>query len=504
MEHRPVDFLHPQKDPPKDAPTPSDYRQLYWRIFHFCVGFVFLLLILWGAGRVMALVSKNNQPPNSSVVLQPKKMGIFEVVKNYFFHSEAIIEGESDDRINILLLGMGGPGHDGPYLTDTNIILSIKPSTHEVAMISIPRDLGVNVPGYGWYKINHVNSFGETKNPNQGGEFARSVFSQTFNTNIPYYIRLDFSAFQEIIDTIGGIKVNVPRSFTDTQFPGPKDSYQTVSFTAGEQIMNGEQALTYARSRHGNNGEGSDFARAARQQLILMALRSKLLSLGTYFNPSVIQKIFSSLSNHLTTNLSLGQMIYLGNMAREAGGITKNLVLDNSPHGYLISTTGEMGAFMLAPKTGNFEMINTTINNIFSSSTTLAASSNQTIISPPVYQTKPTATTTLKIEIQNGTWRVGLANRLKTELENKNFSVISVGNTLKRPVSSTAVYVLNTKVASSAVSTLSQQVHALPAVTLPNWLQTGYDNPNTTEDESGMKYNSEADVLIILGNDFKE
>src|SRR3989344_3153563 len=99
-------------------------------------------------------------------------------------------------------------------------------------MISVPRDLGIKIPEYGWKRINEANSIGEGTQPGRGGNYARDIFAKTFNIDVPYYVRVDFKAFTEIIDNVGGIKVNVPRTFTDISYPCPNDSYQTIHFDA--------------------------------------------------------------------------------------------------------------------------------------------------------------------------------------------------------------------------------------------------------------------------------
>ena len=328
------------------------------------------------------------------------------MVKNFIFHSNNFLEGQSDDRINILLLGMGGVGHEGPFLTDTSIILSFQPSTRSVAMISVPRDLGVAIDGRGQRKINNANSFGEANEPGSGGEYARQIFAKTFNLDIPYYIRVDFKAFEEIINTVGGLTIDVKKAFVDNLYPGPNYSYAPISFEAGAQNMNGERALQYVRSRHGTNGENSDFARSKRQQQVLTALKSRLLSLGTYTNPVRIQQIINSLNTHVTTNLDFGQMMYLASEARSADGEIKTLVLDNAPKGYLIPFTSPEGAWLLAPKTGNFDEINLAVKNIFANPEEVKTLAPAPVANKPVF---PTA----QIEIQNGTWRAGLASRIE-------------------------------------------------------------------------------------------
>lgn len=488
MEPQPVNLL-------PDRPT----LRKKIMITSLIVGLFLFCLVIWKAAQ-----TSTNDP---NITLRPKSGGIIATVTNFFFDTDTLLEGQPNDRINILLLGIGGAGHDGPYLSDTNIIVSIKPTTNEVAMISIPRDLGVKIADQGVRKINYADAYGELQSPGNGGDFARQVFSETFKQPIPYYIRVDFKAFSEIIDAVGGIDVNVPRTFTDTQFPGPDFSYRTVRFDAGVTHLDGESALTFARSRHGNNGEGSDFARAHRQQLVLESLKQKLLSAGTYANPATITQILSTLKTHITTNLAIGQLLYLGTFAKDITEPIKNLVLDNSPTGYLISATGESGAFLLFPKTGDYTIINTTIDRIFETTSTIEAVAAATapITTTPSRSTPlPSLVTTSKVEIQNGTWRAGLASRLKDRLTEQGLRVIGVGNSLKRPIDKTAIYVLNLSVSATTTKALSAYFKAPVLTVLPDWLQESYDNPYTTEQETGMKYNKDADILIILGTDTQE
>jgi len=435
-------------------------------------------------------------PKRYDVTLQPKT-GIFQTVKKIIFKEETVLEGQSDDRINILLLGMGGAGHDGPYLTDTNIILSIKPSTNEVAMISIPRDLGVTIDK-NVRKINFAYAYGEAVQPGNGGNYSRQIFSETFGISIPYFVRVDFRAFKDLIDQVGGITIDVPRTFTDTAFPGPNFGYRTIHFNSGPETMNGERALDFARSRHGNNGEGSDFARSQRQQLMLAALRDKMLSIGTYGNPRLVQQILGSLSEHISTNLNLAQLMYLGNLAKEVS-VSKNLTLDNAPGGFLVSTTGDTGAFLLFPRTGDYNDIKMAVRDVFLSA---IASSTPLADIPPI--TTPTTSikiANLRIEIQNGTWRAGLAARYKERLTEKGYNIITVGNSLKKPIDKTAIYVLNSSSPLEVAKALSIELKAPLLTIIPDWLMGSYNNPDTSEDESGMKFNQDAQVLVILGND---
>ncbi|TSC83979.1 MAG: Cell envelope-related transcriptional attenuator [Parcubacteria group bacterium Gr01-1014_13] len=486
MDEQSINLLKPQNYPLSDPPKKKTKRVIFLALALTILG----LLIF----RNYTMTKWPNNPDDyDSVTLKPKRIGFLQTVKNFIFSSDNVIAGDQDGRINILLLGIGGSGHDGPYLSDTNIILSIKPSTNEVAMISIPRDLAVRINNHGVRKINNADAFGEAEQANGGGEYARKVFEKTFGISIPYYARVDFMAFKELVDAVGGIEVNVQRSFVDTAYPGPNHSFQTISFQAGPQQLNGERALMFARSRHGSNGEGSDFARAKRQQLVLTAFKKEVLSAGTFLNPVTLQKIFSSLSQHIVTNLDFGQTMYLISLAKQLNSDElKTLVIDDSPNGFLKSIIGEDGAYLLIPKSGNFSEITSAINNIFEATSTMAAytpNQNQPITIASVIPSIPS----VKIEIQNGTWQPGLAAFKKQELEKEGLQIFSIGNSAKRPIATTTIYLINPNVSSTIVTSLKGKFHALTSNTLPEWLQRAYNAASSSRD-----------ILIVLGQDMVE
>lgn len=493
--HRSPNLLQPRHRLVVTPPPPAHKR---WWLY-----LVIIILVLLGTNCVVRHYSLSQMPNDGSaydpITLKPIKTGFLTTVKNYLFNSSNVLSGENENRINILLMGMGGEGHEGAYLTDTNIILSIKPDTRQVAMISVPRDLGVNIPGYGVNKINHANAYGESKQPDNGGEFARALFAKTFQMDIPYYIRVDFKAFEDMVNAVGGITIDVPRAFTDSAFPGANESYITIRFESGKQTMDGVTALQYARSRHGNNGEGSDFARSRRQQLVLSALKEKLLSFGTYTNPVKIQQILNTLSTHVTTNLNFDQIMYLASLARETKSDIKNLVLDDAPAGFLTSYTGQDGAYLLAPKDSTFEAVNAAIKNIFTSTST--PSYTGTFVKPESSTTKEVkkeiVTTTIanNIEIQNGTWRAGLASKFQVKLEAQGLTVNGVGNCVRRPIDKTTIYVINKEAATDTIAALEKEFDTQATTSLPDWLTT------TTDSTTTLNYKANTDILVILGED---
>jgi LCP family protein required for cell wall assembly len=426
--------------------------------------------------------TSNNPADYDPVTLEPKDPeSILKRLGNFVFKKDVVLAGERNDRINILLMGMGGAGHDGPYLTDTMIIASVRPSTGEIAMVSIPRDLGVRIPGHGWYKINHASAFGEADRQNWGGAFATEVVEDTFNIDIHYYVRVDFSAFEDIIDEMGGVTINIQRSFTDTEFPDSGFGYQVLTFQKGVETMNGERALQYARSRHGNNGEGSDFARAARQQQVLLAMKEKALRFETLANPVRINNIIGTLDNHITTNMEFSDIIAMLKIARtiDTTKIT-TLVLDSSPEGFLVNGSSPSGAFILSPSTGDFDAINATIANIFEyePAKVVNTTPEQT---PPSY-------TPAGVEIQNGTWNAGLAARTKARLEQIDLTVASIGNTNERPQSKSAIINLTEADFIDVMQGLQTELSIPIKKTLP----------------AGITPGSGTDILVILGDDFKE
>jgi polyisoprenyl-teichoic acid--peptidoglycan teichoic acid transferase len=472
----PRDFLHEHRDIKQKR-----RKKLRHAFFIACVVAV-VVFLTWGLIRVI-FTPDNPQSPQDydPITLVPKKPeGFFKKISAVFFGQEPKLAGQRDDRINILLLGIGGPGHDGPFLTDTIIIASIKPSTQQISMTSIPRDLGVKIPKRGWYKINHANAFGEVEQPGQGGELARQVVEETFAIDIPYYVRVDFKAFQELVDIVGGVKITVQKPFTDNEYPAKSEGYQTIEFEKGTQTMDGSRALQFARSRHGNNQEGSDFARAKRQQQVLLALKEKIISFQTLANPFRVKNILDSLDTHMTTNMEFSDIVSFIKVARTFDNPKiSNLVLDSSKDGFLDHSVTEEGAYILLPKTGNFKSINTAIANIFSSE-------KNTPDTTPT-QDKPELTP-VNVEIKNATWRAGMAARIRQRLRSQGVTISSIGNTENRPLPESGIYNVADNFAPDVLKVLQDQLN----ISLLEAVPVGEDATSTS------------DILVILGEDFIE
>ena len=214
----------------------------------------------------------------------------------------------SNNRTNLLLLGTKGENStDVPDLADTIIIASFYHPTNQVTIISIPRDLWV---GSLKTKINAVFHYGQQRDPPAGLNLVQASIQETLGIPIHYTGVVNFNSFTETIDLLGGLEVNVEKSFTDKLFPIPgkensfpiESRYETIEFDEGIQIMDGETALKFVRSRHAEGEEGTDFSRNKRQQLIIKSLRQKLLSTNTLFNESIRTSLLDIAQKNLVTN----------------------------------------------------------------------------------------------------------------------------------------------------------------------------------------------------------
>lgn len=216
-------------------------------------------------------------------------------------NSPVIKRLQNNERISVLLIGYGGPGHDGAYLTDSLQVMTFEPKLGTVTLISIPRDLFIQLPvhngrgGY-WGRINEAYSAGmgpvdrnDTRVPydkhEAGGQLAMKAVAQVLGIPIDYWVSMDFVGFKQFIDAIGGVDVNVERAFVDYQYPNNDDasvdpSYRTIRFDAGVQHMDGETAIAFARSRYSSQ-DGNDFNRSRRQQLLMTAVKDKLFRVET-------------------------------------------------------------------------------------------------------------------------------------------------------------------------------------------------------------------------------
>ena len=231
----------------------------------------------------------------------------------------------ADGRTNILVMGMAGKNHEGGDLTDNMLLVSISITKPSITIISIPRDLWIPEIRA---KINSSYHYG-------GLTLAKSNVELALGTPVHYGVVLDFSGFKDIVDVLGGIEVDVENSFTDNLYPiaGKENDpclpcrYETLQFEKGKQLMNGETALKFVRSRHAEGDEGTDTARSARQQKIIDAIENKIMDPKVFLNPKKDLAVWKVVMGSLETDINY-----------EAGAVIARKIFDarNSINKYLI------------------------------------------------------------------------------------------------------------------------------------------------------------------------
>jgi len=447
---------------------------------------------------------------------------LFSTLRHLVQAGDRELQGEANDRVNFLLMGIGGEGHDGPQLTDTIIFASYKPSSGELGMLSLPRDMAVPIKDYGWRKVNHANAFGEMKEPGSGPMLASDVIGNVLDQDIQYYIRVDFNGFAKLIDDLGGIDVYVDRAFTDSQYPilgaeyaecgtyteqtvlneetGEVETqsfpvyncrFEVLSFQEGWMHMDGSTALKYVRSRHGSNGEGSDFARSRRQQKVLLAVKDKVFSASTYLNPGRISSVLEAMRENIATNLSTWEILRLADEFKDFDQTKmKSYVLDSSESSPLYATSLN-GAYVLLPKNDDWSAIRRIADDIFlGQASTLAAA--------PVEE-KPTF---VRVEVQNGTNITGLAFRTSQLLDQQGYDVVKVGNAPERDYAHTVIYDLTDGTHTDELKTLQDFLQADVTLSATGWLISDNVIPKEitlSPDDSISTTEEDVDFLVILG-----
>ncbi len=307
-----------------DQPISKRPRRLWKKLL-----IIFLLLIVAGAIFVAAL---------------------------YFWIMSTPLKAEGAGRINIMLLGVD----DAASLSDTIMIASIDTASERprVALISIPRDLYVQIPEFEDGKINSAYTLGQNFDyPGGGPGLSRETLEKTFDLPIHYYAALNFSGFRQLINTVGGVDVDVKTAIDDPFYP-TEDYSDTIHFQlpAGPHHLDGETALRYARSRQTT----TDFDRAARQQQILAAYKRRVVSKDIWLNSAKRKQLQQTLKQHLHTDLSFRQMLKLGWRLRK--------LEDSQIAHHVIDSTNFLepdGGGAYVPRTGDFDEVNKFIADIF-------------------------------------------------------------------------------------------------------------------------------------------
>lgn len=308
--------------------------------------------------------------------------------------------------INILLLGTDERPHEDSARTDTIIVLSLDPATSTAGMLSLPRDLWVNIPGYSYSaKINTAYTLGERAEAGGGPQLTMDTVSTFIGHPIDYYVRVNFQGFVEIVDLIGGIDIFVAKTIHDEAYPTNDGGIQTFHLDAGLQHLDGETALKYARTRNVDD----DYNRARRQQDVIRAVVDKVLRTDMIAKllPSA-WKLINTMRSSIDTNIPIPVQLELATYMRQAA--VQNIRQEVLDSRYGEEQVNEETGWILVP---NRELVRQAVNRFFK----------------PALVADPTADPEwVRIEILNGTDQVGVAARTRDYLQAQGWHVVAIGD----------------------------------------------------------------------------
>ncbi len=316
-------------------------------------------------------------------------------------------------QVNILLLGYGGAENDAPYLTDSIMTVSIDPNTHRIIEASIPRDLWVTIDAWPQGsdrnhqgKINEAYQAGigddttkltQYQGRNGGGKMAEHVVSRVTGLQFDGYVGVDFVAFRDVVNALGGITVNMTGPLDDCHYPDYHNGYINggvpdtqpcpndqagIHFKAGSYQVDGEQALEIARSRHASEpDQATDFGRARRQQMILTAIKHRVLSLDGLLK---ILPLMNALQNNVRTDITAGDAT---GIYRWGAGLTDSsiqhvaLTDQDFLDGYYANgnSCGPYYAYVLCPDDQSYGLLHSYYSSMFVPTHALAEHAQVTI-----------------------------------------------------------------------------------------------------------------------------
>jgi len=303
---------------PGDAPVSVPLRPSRRRVSLSALAATLLLVFVVGIGAYLAPLAWASWRAYQRVFTTPVPRA--NVIVNAEGTPEVVLISPDDpaiqlpdwdkkDRINVLLLGVDRREAGDVPRADTIIVVTIDPLTKDVGMLSIPRDLLVTIPGYGQEKINAAYPLGMSSSLTGPG-LLRATIEYNFGIPIHYYAEVDFEGFVRIVDTLGGVVVDVPAPIKDDEYPGEDYNYTRIYFAPGLQHMDGRTALRYVRTRHDDN----DFSRGYRQQQVLRALREQGLRLDLLRKAP---QLVDALADTVRTDLSPQQVLALAKLGSE-------------------------------------------------------------------------------------------------------------------------------------------------------------------------------------------
>jgi polyisoprenyl-teichoic acid--peptidoglycan teichoic acid transferase len=320
-------------------------------------------------------------------------------------------------RVTILIMGLDYRDWEAGETarTDTMMLLTLDPISLTAGMLSIPRDMWVNIPGFEYAKINTAYFLGESYNlPGGGPGLAVQTVEEAIGVPINFYAQLDFYSFIKFIDEIGCLDIKIRREITvDPLGPG-----NTVTLKPGTQPVCGAVALAYARQRY---TDGGDFDRAQRQQEVIMAIRDQIFNLKLL--PTLVTKspiLYNELSQGVRTNLNLQQIIQLALLAERIP--RENIKQAVIGEDQVVFGTSPDGLSIVKPIPDKIRILR---DEIFTSSGPLGPIANPTQAADPAAMMQAEQA---RVIVQNGTGVDGVATKVSDYLRTQGVNVIQEGN----------------------------------------------------------------------------
>jgi LCP family protein required for cell wall assembly len=392
--------------------------------------------------------------------------------------SNTTLKGESQGRVNILLAGDStdriDASENGGDLTDSLMVVSINTKTHSAFMLSIPRDLWVNVPNEGYGKINSTYEY-------DGMSGLESLINNDLGIPIDYYALVNYQAFEGIVNAVGGVRIDIqspdPRGLYD---PQPYAGAAAFRLSNGWQTLDGEQALNLARARgeaYGSYGfpEG-DFNRTQHQRQLLIAIAQKAETIGVVSNPLKVSQIFDTLGSNVKTDLTLPDVLAL---IRVTKGLTPSNIASlaysyGGTNPLLANYTSPSGQDGLIPSAGLGDYAQ------------LQAYYKQQTSNSPV------AKEDASVVILNGSQVIGLAHQEETTLEKQNFTVSTIADATNEYPGSMIIDLSNGK--DPATKAALKQIFSSDTTTVTS-------TSGSSEAGEAANYTG-ADFVVVLGENW--
>ncbi|MDB5166584.1 MAG: hypothetical protein JWM37_656 [Candidatus Saccharibacteria bacterium] len=431
---------------------------------------VFVALIVFSGGwmgfkvyRNIAKITNNSNPFSLLSAFQP-----------------VTLKGQDTGRVNILLAGNSAddPGHQGSNLYDSIMILSLDTRDNTAFMLSVPRDLLVDIPSLGYQKINTtgtVKDFRAAGYPNGGMGQLEALLEKNLGLDINYYALINYTAFRDTVNAVGGVSVNIAstdkRGLYDPNIA--KVDGGPLKLTNGTQQLDGQTALNLARARGDHSRAygfpASDFDRTAHQRQLLMALKAKVSSSSVLADPLKIGKLADAMGNNISTDMKLNEMETFYSLTRKLNdGQIKSYNINKLDNKQMLANyTTSAGQSALVPAAGvdDFSDIQASVRKLSS--------------------TDPLVKESASVVILNGGDIAGLAKRQANSLTAKGLNVLTTADAPEG--------MLNTTVISGAGAASKTGTKAA--------LQKLYGVTTTTNAALAKQYPS-ADFIIVLGTNF--